>query len=182
MTLCIHITTHTALCESIRKTLKEYERTLEKQSLYIREVEEEKESLHSHNEELILKVSEMEHQLAKASSSRDALTTRIKELTETLEGNYTKCTLNPFNNIFLMYMYCCVDSRQTLSQREMELLDSADKCRGMLENQISDLKKQCSSLEQEISSARDDNKALQQQLRDKVSDCCTARTDFIVDS
>ena len=75
-----------ALYETFRKTLKEYETTLEKQSLYIHKVEEEKESLHSHSDELELKVTEMERQLAKASSSRDGLTTRIQELTQTLEG------------------------------------------------------------------------------------------------
>ena len=75
-----------ALYETFRKTLKEYETTLEKQSSYIREVEEEKESLHSHNDELELKVTEMERQLAKASSSRDGLTTRIQELNQALEG------------------------------------------------------------------------------------------------
>ena len=49
-------------------------------------MEEEKESLHSHNDELELKVTEMERQLAKASSSRDGLTTRIQELNQALEG------------------------------------------------------------------------------------------------
>ena len=61
-----------------------------------------------------------------------------------------------------------IDSRQTLSQREKELVDSADKCRETMENQMNDLRKQCSSLEQDIASAREDNKSLQQQLRDKV--------------
>ena len=66
-----------------------------------------------------------------------------------------------------------LDSRQTLSQREKELLDSADKCRETMENQMTDLRKQCSSLEQEITSAREDNKSLQQQLRDKVDTTCS---------
>lgn len=61
-----------------------------------------------------------------------------------------------------------IDSQRTLSQREKELVDSADKCRETMENQMSDLRKQCSSLEQEVASAREDNKSLQQQLRDKV--------------
>lgn len=49
------------------------------------------------------------------------------------------------------------------------MVDSADKCRETMENQMTDLRKQCSSLEQEIASAREDNKSLQQQLRGKVS-------------
>lgn len=80
------LTVYLALYETFRKTLKEYETTLEKQSSYIHEVEEDKESLHSQNYELDLKVTEMERQLAKASSSRDGLTTRIQELTQALEG------------------------------------------------------------------------------------------------
>lgn len=48
-------------------------------------------------------------------------------------------------------------------------MESADKCREMMENQMADLRKQCSSLEQEIASAKEDNKSFQQQLRDKVS-------------
>ena len=48
-------------------------------------------------------------------------------------------------------------------------MESADKCREAMENQMADLRKQCSSLEQETASAREDNKSLQQQLRDKVS-------------
>ena len=47
-------------------------------------------------------------------------------------------------------------------------MDSADKCRETMENQLSDLRKQCASMEHEIVSAKEDNKTLQQQLRDKV--------------
>ena len=71
-----------------------------------------------------------------------------------------------------MYLHCVssdLDSRQTLTQRERELVESADKCREMMENQMADLRKQCSSLEQEIASAKEDNKSFHQQLRDKVS-------------
>ena len=68
------------------KTLKDYETTLEKQSTYIREVEEEKEGLHTQNEELLQKVTEMEHQLTKTTSSRDSLTSKIEELEKALEG------------------------------------------------------------------------------------------------
>ena len=67
------------------------------------------------------------------------------------------------------YVSSDLDSRQTLSQREKELVDSADKCREAMENQMADLRKQSSSLAQEMVSAKDENKSLQQQLRDKVS-------------
>jgi FtsZ-binding cell division protein ZapB len=42
-----------------------------------------------------------------------------------------------------------------------------------MENQMADLRKQCSSLEQEITSAKEDNKSFQQHLRDKVGSTCT---------
>ena len=78
-------------------------------------------------------------------------------------------TRNYIISLFQKCVLFCSDSRQALSQREKELVDSADKCRETMENQMTDLRKQCSTLEQEIASAREDNKALQQQLRDKVS-------------
>ena len=77
------------------KTLKEYETTLEKQSTYIREIEEEKEGLHTQNEELLQKVTEMEHQLAKATTARDSLTTKIEELKKALEGMEQIYTIEP---------------------------------------------------------------------------------------
>ena len=72
-----------------------------------------------------------------------------------------------FSLVYVILLH--LDSRQTLSQREKELMGSADKCRETMESQVSDLRKQCSSLELEITSAREDGKSLQQQLRDKVS-------------
>ena len=75
-----------AIYGSLTKTLKEYEATLEKQSSYIRSVEEEKESVQNLNEELLQKVDVMERQLLKASSSQDSLTLKTHELSEALEG------------------------------------------------------------------------------------------------
>ena len=83
----MHCHSTSALCSSFAKTLKEYETTLEKQSTYIREVEEEKENVHTLNEELLQKVDEMARQLAKATSSRDNLHIKNQELTEALEGS-----------------------------------------------------------------------------------------------
>ena len=65
--------------------------------------------------------------------------------------------------------YARVDSRQKLGQRESELMDGASKCREAMENQQADLRRQCSSLEQEVTTLKEDGKALQQQLREKVS-------------
>ena len=48
-------------------------------------------------------------------------------------------------------------------------MDGASKCRETMESQQADLRKQCSSLEQEVATLREDSKALQQQLREKVS-------------
>ena len=82
---------------------------------------------------------------------------------------------------FIMYLHCVSsdsDSRQTLTQRERELVESADKCHETMENQMADLRKQCSSLEQEIASAKEDNKSFQQQLRDKVS--LNLRWNFVI--
>ena len=75
-----------ALYASFAKTLKEYETTLERQSKYIREAEEEKESAQAQNEELLQKIDEMERQLVRANSSKDNLDVKIHELTEALEG------------------------------------------------------------------------------------------------
>ena len=68
------------------KTLKEYETTLEKQATCIRELEKEKEGLHTQNEELCQTVTEMENQLAKATTARDSLTAKIEELKNAVEG------------------------------------------------------------------------------------------------
>lgn len=67
-----------------------------------------------------------------------------------------------------MYMYIFVDSRKALSQREAELLDTSDQCRTLLEDQIAALRKQCASLEHDLTSAREDGKALQSLLKEKV--------------
>ena len=60
------------------------------------------------------------------------------------------------------------DSRKTLTQREAELLDTSDQCRTLLEDQIADLRKQCASLEHDLTSAKEDGKALQSILKEKV--------------
>lgn len=61
-----------------------------------------------------------------------------------------------------------VESRKTASQRETELVQSADQCRAMLEDQVSSLRKQVASMEADLSSTREDLKENQQQLRRKV--------------
>ena len=71
--------------------------------------------------------------------------------------------------LILLFATRLLDSRCKLTRREAELLDSADKVRGTMENQLSDLRKQSASLEHDVTSAREDNKILQQQLREKVS-------------
>ena len=69
------------------------------------------------------------------------------------------------------HVFVCADSRKALSQRESELLDTSDQCRAMLEEQIADLKKTCATLEHQLTTAREDGKALQTTLNEKV--CCT---------
>ncbi len=60
------------------------------------------------------------------------------------------------------------DSRRALSQRESELLDSSDQCRAMLEETISDLRKNNATLEHQLTIARDDTKTLQATFTEKV--------------
>ena len=82
-------TQNSELKETLRRTLREYETTLKAQSSRIKELEgldREFELLHSHNEELQEKTSELELRLGKMTSSRDALSTRVEELTEAIEG------------------------------------------------------------------------------------------------
>ncbi len=64
-----------------------------------------------------------------------------------------------------------VDSRKALGQREAELLDSSDQCRAVLEESISDLKKNSATLEHQLTMAREDCKTLQAALSEKVSSC-----------
>ena len=85
---------------------------MEKQSKYIREMEEEKEGVHTHNEELLQKVDEMERQLTKATSSRDNLGTKNQQLTEALEGRveymsdpFTTCTTSGW---WQHHILCCI--------------------------------------------------------------------------
>ena len=52
-------------------------------------------------------------------------------------------------------------------------MDSADKCRETMENQLADLRKQCASMEHEVVFSKEDNKSLHQELRDKVGSKCT---------
>ena len=60
------------------------------------------------------------------------------------------------------------DCRRAASQREVELQDSWDQCRAVLEDQVASLRKQAALLEHELSSAREDSKDVQRQLRSKV--------------
>ena len=70
--------------------------------------------------------------------------------------------------MYSIYLCLCSESRRTFSQRENELLESSDKCRSVLEEQVTDLKKQCATLEHELTTTREDVKSIQEQLRTKV--------------
>lgn len=61
-----------------------------------------------------------------------------------------------------------IDLRKAASQREIELMDSADQCRAVLEDQVSSLRKQVASLEHDLCSTKEDLREGQQQLRRKV--------------
>lgn len=61
--------------------------------------------------------------------------------------------------------------RKAASQREAQLLDASDQCRGMLEDQVATLRKQVAMLEHDLTSAKVDLKDNQQRLRERVSLC-----------
>ena len=61
-----------------------------------------------------------------------------------------------------------------LVQREAELLSSADQCRTILEQQLTDMRSANSSAQQELAQAREEARTLQQQFREKVSVCVCA--------
>lgn len=79
-------TLKTELKETVTKTLQEYETTLKNQTAHIQQLEGEREMIHSHNEELEQKCTDLEFRLNKATVSRDALSARIEEITQSLDG------------------------------------------------------------------------------------------------
>ena len=76
------------LKETVKKTLQEYETTLKNQSTHIQQLEGEREMIHSHNEELEQKCNDLEFRLNRVTVSRDALSTRIEELTQSMDGKF----------------------------------------------------------------------------------------------
>ena len=63
---------------------------------------------------------------------------------------------------------CFIDSRRAACQRETELLDSADQCKGVFEDQVASLQKHLASLEHDLSLTKEDLRESHQQLRTKV--------------
>ena len=66
------------------QTLKEYETTLEDQSARLQELHGERDLLQQHNEELDTASRELNLQLERVTSTREALNTRLTELDQKL--------------------------------------------------------------------------------------------------
>ena len=71
---------------SIPQTLKELQSTMKAQNQHISELEEEREVLHSHNQDLEEKAAESEVKLRKLTSAKDTLQLKGTQLSEQLEG------------------------------------------------------------------------------------------------
>ena len=72
-------------------------------------------------------------------------------------------------NDFIIFPIYVADSHRVLSQREAELLDSLDQCRGVMEGQVADLKKHSATQEHRLCSSQEEVRSLQEQLREKVN-------------
>ena len=75
-----------ALSSDIKRTLLDYETTLKNQSSRIRDLERENELIVSQSEELAQQCTDFEYRLNKASAMKEALSSRVEELTNSVEG------------------------------------------------------------------------------------------------
>lgn len=115
-TLHMHTATLSSdLKETVKKTLQEYETTLKNQSSHIQQLEGEREMIHSHNEELEQKCTDLEFRLNRVTVSRDALSTRIDEITQSLEGILNVIEIEIYIqkwcrvNVYIhVYIYVCL--------------------------------------------------------------------------
>ncbi len=83
--------THThadSLSSSIKKTFKDYETTLKNQTTHIEELKRENEVAVAQNEELTQQCSDLELRMSRACAAKEALSSRVEELTNSLDGTY----------------------------------------------------------------------------------------------
>ncbi len=88
---CTPPPTHThadSLSSSIKKTFKDYETTLKNQTTHIEELKRENEVAVAQNEELTQQCSDLELRMSRACAAKEALSSRVEELTNSLDGTY----------------------------------------------------------------------------------------------
>ena len=125
------------------------------------------EDVHSCNEALQERITSLERSLTKAQALKESLSTRVGELSAQLEGEHYSPHVQP-HSCLPSLSPASKDSHKNLAHREAELQDSSEQCRSILEQQLSEVRAANSSLQLELAKARDEEKALQQQLREKV--------------
>ncbi len=81
-----------SLSSSIKRTLKDYEITLKNQTAHIEELKRENEVAVSQSEELAQQCADLELRMSRACAAKEALSNRVEELTNSLDGTYSTCT------------------------------------------------------------------------------------------
>ena len=71
----------------MKRTLREYETTLKNQTIRIQALERENEVAVSQSEELTQQCADLELRMSRACAAKEALSSRVEELTNSLEGD-----------------------------------------------------------------------------------------------